>query len=303
MPNHIITTIIADNSETLREKLVREYSKEEITKIKEKYPNDNTEVGDLKVDFNILLPRPKDLDIRSGINNWDEDRYSMHTEYMQYLKNEIAPKLSAYLQEGDTQDEFVKKGLQVLSASDKARIDLLGNNGHEADYENLLRGFYNHERYGSQDRYNWSITNWGTKWNAYDFEYYLENGFDGSLTFQTAWAYPEGVFEELSKYTPITFMYADEDTGSNFGVVRMENGVITKKYLGKTGNNLQNIGYALAIMGYDEDYVSEYYNEDNYTLDEIKEYFHEDSYEDVILAIQDNMNYAKRSIASVGLPV
>lgn len=71
-------------------------------------------------------------------------------------------------------------------------------------------------KYGYCSWYDWSIANWGTKWNSYNGKLVEPN----IIRFQTAWSFPIPVMRELSKkYPNLTFdcTYADEDTGANAG--------------------------------------------------------------------------------------
>ena len=80
-------------------------------------------------------------------------------------------------------------------------------------------------KYGDRNWYDWSLANWGTKWNAIDP---VEYG-DG-VSFQTAWSHPSPVIEELSTMFPddeIRVAYADEDIGYNLGVYSIKNGEVT----------------------------------------------------------------------------
>lgn len=82
------------------------------------------------------------------------------------------------------------------------------------------------QQYGENNWYNWSIKNWGTKWNAYDTAI---TDYD-DIFFDTAWATPRPVFIELSKKFPtveIQVEHADEDIGSNCGVTIYKNGEVT----------------------------------------------------------------------------
>lgn len=77
---------------------------------------------------------------------------------------------------------------------------------------------------------DWSINNWGTKWNGYELE--LERKEDGTakLRFQTAWSHPMPVIEALSAKFPeaeIQVSYADEDLGYNLGKYEVLNGART----------------------------------------------------------------------------
>lgn len=78
--------------------------------------------------------------------------------------------------------------------------------------------------YGDDNWYDWSIKNWGTKWNAYEF---IDNG--DSLEFETAWSTPEPVIKALSKAIKgeIQVDYADEDIGGgNCGTYAYNDGLI-----------------------------------------------------------------------------
>lgn len=75
----------------------------------------------------------------------------------------------------------------------------------------------------NDDWYQWSVENWGTKWNAYDIE-----KWENIIEFQTAWSHPYPVIVAMSKRFPdVTFNieYADEDIhGDNFGAYQITNG-------------------------------------------------------------------------------
>ncbi|MER9937434.1 hypothetical protein [Mesorhizobium sp. M0088] len=68
---------------------------------------------------------------------------------------------------------------------------------------------------GHKSWYDWSIANWGTKWNSYDFELVSEDPFQ--FLFQTAWSFPEPVFVALAKrYPTLQFECLSFDEGWNF---------------------------------------------------------------------------------------
>ena len=84
------------------------------------------------------------------------------------------------------------------------------------------------EQYGSDNWYDWSIANWGTKWNSYGYHDCTEKDFDGAtLTFDTAWSNPQPVIAALAeKYPDLHFSHkwADEDFGYNVGEKEYEDG-------------------------------------------------------------------------------
>ena len=71
--------------------------------------------------------------------------------------------------------------------------------------------------------YDWSVENWGTKWDVSDtFE--DDNGY---ICFDTAWSTPVELICTLSKQYPILSFeieFADEDLGNNTGRYLFQNG-------------------------------------------------------------------------------
>ena len=51
---------------------------------------------------------------------------------------------------------------------------------------------------GFADWYDWSIANWGTKWNAYDHQRLT----DSAIYFETAWSAPTPVLEAMAAKFP-----------------------------------------------------------------------------------------------------
>ena len=75
----------------------------------------------------------------------------------------------------------------------------------------------------NKDWYNWRCENWGTKWNSYDANWSEDNT---CVSFQTAWSMPYPLLQAVALMFPnITFVigYADEDQGSNCGVMFLKN--------------------------------------------------------------------------------
>ena len=138
-----------------------------------------------------------------------------------------------------TQEEFVKKVMadEKLIKKIKAFKGWYSRKSKNIKYamkkkeltetlENYIKGFFNIKRYGERDWYDWSIVNWGTKWNA---GYTVVDS--DAIEFQTAWSTPIPVFVELSKRLKditITVDYADEDIGSNCGTLEILNGAVSR---------------------------------------------------------------------------
>lgn len=59
-----------------------------------------------------------------------------------------------------------------------------------------------HEETGSYNWFDWSVAHWGTKWNSYSCRI-LDDGEEClQFRFDTAWTFPQPVFEALAKEYP-----------------------------------------------------------------------------------------------------
>lgn len=81
---------------------------------------------------------------------------------------------------------------------------------------------------GSNGWYEWSIANWGTKWDAYDYEPRARGEGSAAIAFETAWSVPKPCLRRLSELWP-TLMFAIEsiDEGGPEYVGSYANGVET----------------------------------------------------------------------------
>ena len=66
--------------------------------------------------------------------------------------------------------------------------------------------------FGAPTWYDWCISNWGTKWNAYGYSEDTIDYHDGdTLYFQTAWSAPHPVISasivQILKVIPANFLY------------------------------------------------------------------------------------------------
>ena len=104
------------------------------------------------------------------------------------------------------------------------------------------------EIHGTNNWYDWSIENWGTKWDAYDTSI-CEVGTSNSenfildkksktkvrVYFLTAWSPVPKILSVLSKNFPVKFIYAYRDEGGGFyGKDEYLNGVLIKSSENKT---------------------------------------------------------------------
>lgn len=108
------------------------------------------------------------------------------------------------------------------------------------------------EKYGTDNWYDWKVTNWGTKWGAYD--YYLIDELDGELSFSfnTAWCPPNSSFIKAmaDKYPNLEFEWYYFEGGRCFaGCYRAEDGSVFGDYYEGDGE-YEEIGRE--IFGYDD---------------------------------------------------
>ena len=88
------------------------------------------------------------------------------------------------------------------------------------------------EIHGSNNWYDWSVGNWGTKWNAGNTQLYSDKIRVNKgvavleFSFDTAWSLPEPVYEKLAEMYPdlsITVSF-DEESGEFAGELEMTAG-------------------------------------------------------------------------------
>lgn len=205
MPNWVKNRIIAKDYAELKKHLVNEKG---------------------EVDFNVVMPMSQDLNITSGLDSYNQQP-SWFSEVIAEKVKKQAPAdvlMAQHYNKTITQEEFVTECLldkELITTIRKIKgYKLRGE--HRMSKERLsealdtfIRGYFNVQRYGWKDWYDWSIDNWGTKWNA--CHEYIDDD-NQVIEFETAWSMPEGVIKEICKYTPVRVEYADENLGANCGI-------------------------------------------------------------------------------------
>lgn len=226
MPNHVVNILLINaDSET---------SSNILENIK------NNEIGIGSFDFNKLIPMPKSLDIESS-STTDKciELYltAIHPLINYFNSTEAFKKVSA--------NEFInicnKMTCSNLFGSYTIPMPLEEINAfverqkeHFSIEELLNRGKQavdNVVSYGCKDWYDWSLKNWGTKWNAYDFEMGEK---PNQIIFHTAWSAPHPVLKMLSQKYPETCFshsWAEEDIAVNLGKQDFLNGEIVGSYI------------------------------------------------------------------------
>lgn len=97
------------------------------------------------------------------------------------------------------------------------------------------QAFRNEVMYGAPSWYDWSIKNWGTKWNSYGYDNLDRSDIseNPAFSFYTAWSAPHPIIEKLAeRYPEVSFEHewADEDIGMNCGRKTYEHGECTETY-------------------------------------------------------------------------
>lgn len=145
-------------------------------------------------DFNKITPMPDELNITSGSSG----------------------DMGLSVINGESENIFMDMREQLkrfYEMDSKRRIEVM---------EAGIAYAKNIEKYGFKTWYDWSIENWGTKWNASDCE--SENK---SFEFTTAWSGVPDLIEKMHLEFPtvkILYEFSDEDTGCNCGIGIFENG-------------------------------------------------------------------------------
>lgn len=173
-------------------------------------------------DFNKLIPMPESLNIESG-SRADENIIYYLTEKctiplgcLESEKKDIVKKLVSNSFGGESWGEEVFRRV-----NEKAYPE--SEEKKQKRYEDGKIYVDNYLKYGHTTWYDWCIEYWGTKWNAYSFEFID----DDTIKFETAWSCPEPIIKKIAeKYqdAKIEHWWADEDCGNNSGYKCYEDG-------------------------------------------------------------------------------
>lgn len=222
MPNHV------------QNKIVFSGDQKQITAMMKKIQND--EFGFGTIDFNKIIPMPESLKIEAGSKT--NKGLSIFREIVErHLENtDDATPVSM--------EDIAKNAEEELRAQN-AEI------GEE--WELGIKAWQNIVDYGFPTWYEWSIANWGTKWNAYGQNENKDgNELQGKCIYlQTAWSAPHPVLQRLSEMYPdvrIEHMWAEEDLGCNCGQRIYFGGEMISEYI---PDGLRATDFALDLWGYD----------------------------------------------------
>lgn len=224
MPNWVINRIRTDKENF--EKIIKKHISKD--------PN-----GDNCFDFNTILKMPEELKIEKSTRSADGLRL--------YIAK-ISPFISALGEERDKMPpaNYFKEILHVFGkdcVDNMAKYILRPSEiedlreKYKQDFNNVIdlgeKVYRNIQKYGVPDWYDWSVHNWGTKWNSCNTWVDLKTC---SICFDTAWSPATLIIEKLAKLYPkakIIFSFAEEQTGYYSGQSIFKDGELVDEELYK----------------------------------------------------------------------
>jgi len=144
--------------------------------------------SEITLDFNRIVPMPDILKATSKSANADLG--------IEILTGKPKPHFfcdRSFQRFFSIQEKGIKAIEQLRAWAEKEHPEAIeeGRRAIEAYNET---GFY--------DWYDWSRANWGTKWNSYTFGIDHEANGELSFHFDTAWGFPNPIFEKLAEMFP-----------------------------------------------------------------------------------------------------
>lgn len=191
--------------------------------------------GEGTIDFNKIVPMHESLNIEAGSKT---DRglkaYKDFIEVCLFARKETdALKVMKSITQND-EEVFLSQ-----------RTDI-----ERDEWEIGKIAWQNIQKYGSPTWYEWSIGNWGTKWNAYGYDECTDYSGCDDFGFQTAWSAPHQILRKLSEmYPTITFehQWADEDLGMNCGKRIYLGGEVIDEFIPE---GIRSTEFALEVWDY-----------------------------------------------------
>lgn len=147
------------------------------------------------IDFNRLIPMPESLNIEEGSRTNDAIRLyltMMNPDAPHHDENPMSRERFGSITRKFSTTMFMRY-TPVLS---EEKIREMTRNTNVDDLLDLgAKAVYNLMKYGAVSWYDWRVSHWGTKWNAY----YQYSDSDDSIGFDTAWSMPEPILERLAE--------------------------------------------------------------------------------------------------------
>lgn len=222
MPNHVMNKLQISGDPALVRELL------------ESVQDDEHGLG--TIDFNKIIPMPESLRIEAG-SRTDRGLKAYRDFVEVYTLGRSALETEKALERIplDSEEAFLHQ-----------RTDI-----NREEWELGKAAWRNIREYGVATWYDWSVANWGTKWNAYGYDEHTDHSVCDGLCFQTAWSAPQPVIKRLSELFPsvtLKHQWADEDIGMNCGEQSYLNGEIIDWF---APEGVEATEFALKLWDYD----------------------------------------------------
>lgn len=200
MPNWIrnIVTVEAPNAERLKEFRNLVESEENV------------------FEFNRIIPMPETMNIVT--DSLSSEPIAIYLEHLKHYDPDGYDNLPENIRRKYRMTDDIRQVYARALRETKSNGLVLDCRTHPLsaqDYVDYGRTYLtNLMKYGAVSWYDWSVNNWGTKWDSCEAWIATEADNHMEYVFDTAWAPPRGIYEELNRRFPdfkFTVQYADED--------------------------------------------------------------------------------------------
>ena len=187
--------------------------------------------GTMFFDFNKVIPRPEVYNDPEMSSGYDTDLCIYWYLSGKGKKRNVSKMVVDELKYPSKTFEDVLKR-ELYSSWSKGWDDVIQRClAHSDEYYRRGKKYVDaYKKYGHTTWYDWSVTNWGTKWNACDSYFDFSNEESEWVEFETAWCFPEPIFKKIMDDNPgcrIAFYWTDEDYDGNHSMIRNEDGTIS----------------------------------------------------------------------------
>jgi len=154
-------------------------------------------------DFGSIIPKPVEVENSESSTDAYTGFYALTGKYASFM--------------GDVQDvswdQWVRDHYNYSHFSSREELLSGLTDAQRSAGERAARCY---EVSGYVDWYQWSIDNWGTKWNSYDVSIHRSPS-TLEIVFNTAWSFPLPVFAKMQEMFPdLAFTTHSVDEGWNF---------------------------------------------------------------------------------------
>ena len=232
MPNWAYSEmdIWTDGSDEANEEL-REFVDETIVPDDRKDSEGNP-VNGMRMTFQGVVPRPKSLDITSGSST---DRAISYLKALDGDISDIRKDIKDCKWMWTDDNTF---GEKIFNKSDKVAVkvkkymDWLEQEIEVNELTEAKLALENIDKHGSKDWYDWSIRNWGTKWDACLTHDDVDED-RAMFSFETAWSPPEPWIHAVTKKYPKLRIKVKvtEESDMYMGVITAFNGEMVPNFV------------------------------------------------------------------------